>query len=998
MGKKSWILGSLLFLVTAASVFYITLGTQAQIKVEATKTTFFINESGNFVISGAESFCIRNSTKSSCLKTTSKPKIEYSAVDNFSVIKRTSSLQYGVVVVDEYAFDPENGGIELFPVSHKTIVSGAIGKQYVYKVSSLSGPVGSFEGNSIRFGRNMEIEFQPTFLVAKSVSLVAPYSASFTYIIPTDYESYSMRLFDPPITNGTVSLALNGNNQTVYAELGTNISVNATISSGTVCVDIDHFEYGVNYSCGTGSALLNFTPRSFQRFGLNNTSAYNLTYNVSGFQTVYVNASTYDEVVNLSLYLYGYNTSTATFLQESANVATAEGGLSTGTYNVVDYYLYVNYSKPTLAISATWHTKHSNILTDEPLPSTCFAQNPVQVRIYSKINYTVGATSSNSTSYCYNGSIWYPLRSYNNTSIELGFSANSANTYDGDYSTSSYYDETRDEWREGLSNPHTTGTVQEEGMYWQVTTLNTLYPTGVYLSIGNNTTNYIGNLFNDTNFNITTFDDSFSSKSIIFNNSQSIAIGYFRLPKSANISFANLKVSGGFTYALQDTADVINYTQLGSAGFNGSIYLNYTKQIGANNNTVWEVKIGNSSSSTISNNTIPASCWSQSSSSILFQLTSSTNGSWFKTSLAQCFNGTTWLNIKSDSSTSVGFYCTAVAWTAPVHTLDSYYSTASTWHGGSSSSGYWCASTSNFASSDLYGDAVYWFSQPYNVTVRVGTINGTNDFTHNGFFNTSNTTINLSASINSFLNSCTADASGYCQVPVYVYSQSAGMVNVSNITITYTYNVNPVVINASFVQSYLNSATPAVSSFIPIRIYSGQGIIGISNVTYTYRGGAKNYTVSAHNATNGSVASIQVNLVYSGWNYTLPNKISYIEFIPTKGPTQKNLSAYGQSSTRPILNITSNNYGNQYSNFSIYLNTSNLTCVNISAALTNNLTNTIRLSDTWTTVKQNASLGTNFGVYLFANLSCTISSWQLQQPQFYFRMCAAGSNCSEALT
>lgn len=117
--------------------------------------------------------------------------------------------------------------------------------------------------------------------------------------------------------------------------------------------------------------------------------------------------------------------------QETANISTACGGLSTGTYNCTgtwsgvygcnlsydgdwDTYglgalqsnLSINYSKPDGAISGKWKVKDgdSGVTVNLTITDACWSQDIIQLKIDSENH------QSHTYSSCWNGSDWHELR------------------------------------------------------------------------------------------------------------------------------------------------------------------------------------------------------------------------------------------------------------------------------------------------------------------------------------------------------------------------------------------------------------------------------------------------------------------------------------------------------------------------------------------------------------------------------------------------------------
>ena len=95
---------------------------------------------------------------------------------------------------------------------------------------------------------------------------------------------------------------------TILIELGSQVNISANISGvADVCVDIDHPDYGLNYTCGSPTANFLFNISYFRKTELNDSSTEtNLSFNGPENQTIYVYAHQYDELNNLSINLTGF--------------------------------------------------------------------------------------------------------------------------------------------------------------------------------------------------------------------------------------------------------------------------------------------------------------------------------------------------------------------------------------------------------------------------------------------------------------------------------------------------------------------------------------------------------------------------------------------------------------------------------------------------------------------------------------------------------------------
>jgi hypothetical protein len=122
--------------------------------------------------------------------------------------------------------------------------------------------------------------------------------------------------------------------------------------------------------------------------------------------------------------------------QETATSATSCGGLSTGNYfvdtvNANNAYFYMNYTKPANSLNTSkWQVKYgvSSVTANFTLPSTCWAQAPLQFRILLSGN---SAPNGNLYGYCWTGSTWQQLWTTGTLSSGYGTGASSIELYDG---------------------------------------------------------------------------------------------------------------------------------------------------------------------------------------------------------------------------------------------------------------------------------------------------------------------------------------------------------------------------------------------------------------------------------------------------------------------------------------------------------------------------------------------------------------------------------------
>jgi len=290
---------------------------------------------------------------------------------------------------------------------------------------------------------------------------------------------------------------------------------------------------------------------------------------------------------------------------------------------------------------------------------------------------------------------------------------------------------------------------------------------------------------------------------------------------------------------------------------------------------------------------------------------------------------------------------------------------------------------------------VYKFGivNPTNPSVEVGIIDGVDEWNYTGILNgtdSPNRTGNINESINTFLSFCTADSDGYCYPPLFMINQEAGVIEVSDISINYTTNPNPVYLDKDLISAYLGNGINYGD--VPIKITSTQnGTLKISDLRYDYKGG--NDTISIFSFEQGDTSNnetLSVFAYYSNFFKTLPYTWANKLFFMPKTNSSKNVTAYGQTTTKPAYNITTTNYGGDM-NLSIKLNES-FSCLNItwSNNATKNESNVI--NTTWQTINSNVEYLNNTKIWFWADFdNCNASDQRVLQP--FLQVEGYCSNC-----
>ena len=340
-------------------------------------------------------------------------------------------------------------------------------------------------------------------------------------------------------------------------------------------------------------------------------------------------------------------------------------------------------------------------------------------------------------------------------------------------------------------------------------------------------------------------------------------------------------------------------------------------------------------------------------------------------------DGEHWQNINTSVSTPLTYPGKHIKWMADFNLTEEGY----------------VNSTSYLDSVNVYTSGDY----PSNLTFDFGN-DGINEDSIAGYINETNGTINVNLS---GANLTTAFTSEYPSVgdhtylvPLEIHSDTAGIVEVSAINLTY--NPNPVILNSSLIQTFIQAFTNFLNFSIEFgaeNTTSSSGI-NISNIKLNYAGGNKTYEVLAHNDDYSVNLSKNITYYYSRWDYSwMPVGVSWLYFTPTS-PNEKNVTPYGQTLNTPIFNITNYGYGGKNVNLSVYVNDT-LSCINTTISLTQNKSDGVIVNSSWIELDTNISYLNATNISMWSDYNCSYSNWQLFDPAFYFRACCDGCICAE---
>ena len=238
----------------------------------------------------------------------------------------------------------------------------------------------------------------------------------------------------------------------------------------------------------------------------------------------------------------------------------------------------------------------------------------------------------------------------------------------------------------------------------------------------------------------------------------------------------------------------------------------------------------------------------------------------------------------------------------------------------------WGASGTNGASGSSGETSLNDYTNLLNPYMKLGNLSDSPVWNYTGYFASSNTTNDLSTEINTYLSSCSEDSEGNCNIPLYFYSYTAGLLKITSVDIIYTYDVNPILLDKDLIEAFLENSVNETN--IPITIESEtNGTIEVWGIVFDHIGGNKTYEILAHDAFYDTNMSFNITYFYSDWDYNLPPNINYIDFYPPS-PTSDGVTPFAQSNSRPILNFTNYGYGGKNADFYMLVNETE-TCVDL---------------------------------------------------------------------
>jgi hypothetical protein len=226
-----------------------------------------------------------------------------------------------------------------------------------------------------------------------------------------------------------------------------------------------------------------------------------------------------------------------------------------------------------------------------------------------------------------------------------------------------------------------------------------------------------------------------------------------------------------------------------------------------------------------------------------------------------------------------------------------------------------------------------------------------------GLNTTANFAMNYSA-INDYLADDDNCPGLSCLIPVIIFSELGGIINLNMTVINATFN--PIDLNKTVVSSYTQTKLD-----IPVNIHAEDyGIIELTKLNVTYYG----------------YSTVEVNATGIG-NMTTHKLNTYIIFIP-KTNSSKNVTPWGQNYRVPIMNITGNAYDRDFYIGAMLNGTDS--CFNMTVSNTSSKNDGFLLTTSFANILNMTQYG-NVGLWLWADMNDCNESISHYEPYKFMR-------------
>ncbi len=209
-----------LILVILVSSIYIVLPDEVRIDVKNTKTLISVYEDDKWTLGATEFLNLFDGTKKMRAKSR---EVTNKTNGNYIILTRTSKWKDNITTVHDYIFDSTVSDVALIPIEENLYCYNCLGKivHFEYRnilYTGITRPAISPES----FGHNIRVEWEPGYEWAKVYQQkVASDKLVIRYEPKSNYEVYSVRLFDPPVGHQEVGIdILNLTSEVVRDGLG----------------------------------------------------------------------------------------------------------------------------------------------------------------------------------------------------------------------------------------------------------------------------------------------------------------------------------------------------------------------------------------------------------------------------------------------------------------------------------------------------------------------------------------------------------------------------------------------------------------------------------------------------------------------------------------------------------------------------------------------------------------------------------------------------------
>jgi len=914
----------ILTIIVLLSSYYVIFEDDAQIRMDNTWIKYYQNDTSlnRMLVDGQFRPYLMDGTSNMNRASVSRD-ININNETGIVIQRRDAMYKEGIYTVETITYDSNLDNIEDFPVEYKIKIYNAKGKVFKYYANLLTYNYDTEKfchinnNNDVTYGcnintwnfeNNMKIDFDVGYYYGKVTK-----SGTFTlkYNIESDFEEYSIRLFDPD----TITLYLNGLSEDRKYEYGHIAQLNSTHSSDLdVCYNIDAYGYGDNYTCTNSSEIYNFTTFTNQ-FKFNDSSE---EINITSNSSFYINFNNQDNIQSASIDLYGYNSTNypSNIKIDIENDSIIDNNL-VGELQEDLFYINENSESET----TTNITLGIGDLTTQYITMPCgvTADTIDLITSTTEINITVDTLSDYSTS----KNIKFTANDLSEIiylKIPYGVTMQTAEwniTGVLDTYTETIYPVADSEVK--LSNPNTN--------YGTNTNINVITTDNIgYFKFDYDDVTYPISSINYATFYIkkdgtrisridlfSVYDDSWTENGITWNNQPSPFNNFVQLEIATPYDYASLG-----NYAKEHSADnlisfaLIDLYATGSAKFFSREFITSPPYLVVN-----YIANGPSISTDTGNNGITDNTTNTTAVPVTIDLNITAIQNYMNDS---CIDSICYVPIKltADKAGTIKIDDISIIFNATITSLDV----------------------------DIYNDGIVDYStdnfpKDNNVTIS---------------FKSSDMTDYLADNDN--CDNITTD------VPIIFVTDTYGNLTIEEIDFRYSGNNIPLNYSAFNLNSSLNT-TKDVEIEITANAFGSIEFLGLNIPFY----GDQNISVMAFQSDDTSINDTQIiEVIYSDKSITFPYTfMDYYYFTPLTNESQ-NVIPFGQTSLIGINDINNTGYVEPI-NVSIRLGES-LTCSNISVSTDNNVTNAIQLTEDKQTIINNLTVDDSQYIWMWRDYAC----------------------------